>query len=377
MFLLAVRNLFQSKVRLVTSAGGVGLALLLILALDAIFYGVERQITAYIDNSGADVYVSQAGVRNLHMAASSLPVSVVDQVAAVPGVREVTPVGYLTNMVVAGEERHLAYVIGLPPNAAAGRPWRVEGTSVPASGEAVIDRGVAARSGVGIGDTIKILGQDLRVAGLSEGTASLVNSVAFVSLQDMARLRGNAETVSFVLVQVDPARSAAAVAARIQSSIKGVTAQSRLAFSEQERRIVRDMSTDLITIMNLVGFLIGLAVMALTVYTATLSRRTEYGILKALGARSGHLYRAVIAQALVAVVLGLVLAVGLTLLLAAALPQLPALVGRPGGTNLVLEVRLTSLLTTSLLSLVITGLSAMLPIRQIAGLDPAAVFKGR
>ncbi len=41
--------------------------------------------------------------------------------------------------------------------------------------------------------------------------------------------------------------------------------------------------------MNLVGFLIGLAVMALNVYTATLARRAEYGVLKALGARNGHL----------------------------------------------------------------------------------------
>ncbi len=50
--------------------------------------------------------------------------------------------------------------------------------------------------------------------------------------------------------------------------------------------------------MNLIGFVIGLAVMALTTYIAALPRRREYGVLKALGARNGHLYRAVLAQAL-------------------------------------------------------------------------------
>lgn len=367
MFRLAVRNLFQSKARLVTSVGGVALSLLLILALDAIFNGVERQITAYIDNSEADVFVSQAGVRNLHMTSSSLPVSVVDRIRSVPGVKDVTPIGYLTNMLVAGEERYLTYVIGLPAGATAGRPWQVVGASVPAPGEVVIDRGVAARSGVGIGDTVKILGRDLRVAGLSEGLVSLVNSVSFVSLPDMARLRGNAETVSFVLVQVNPAESAAMVAARIESSIGGVAAQPRAAFSEQERRIVRDMSTDLITIMNLVGFLIGLAVMALTVYLATLSRRQEYGVLKSLGARNGHLIRAVLAQALISIVLGLAFGLAFTLLLAAALPA--------SGANLVLELRPASLLKASIMSLAIAGLSAVLPVRQIAGLDPAVVFR--
>jgi hypothetical protein len=65
---LAFRNLFQNRVRLIISTGGVALALLLILALDAIFTGVEQRITAYIDYSGADIWVSQSDVFNMHMA---------------------------------------------------------------------------------------------------------------------------------------------------------------------------------------------------------------------------------------------------------------------------------------------------------------------
>jgi hypothetical protein len=55
MMRLAFRNLFQSKMRLVISVGGVALALMLILSLDAIMAGIERQVTAYIDGAGADV----------------------------------------------------------------------------------------------------------------------------------------------------------------------------------------------------------------------------------------------------------------------------------------------------------------------------------
>lgn len=104
MIRLAYRNLFQNKIRLVISVGGVALALLLILSLDAIFTGVERQITAYIDFSGADIFVSQSGVRNLHMASSSLPSSVENQVMAVKGVEAVTPILYLTNMIVVDDK---------------------------------------------------------------------------------------------------------------------------------------------------------------------------------------------------------------------------------------------------------------------------------
>lgn len=367
---LALRNLFQSKARLLISVGGVALALLLILSLDAIFVGVERQVTAYVDHSGADIFVSQSGVRNLHMASSSLPSSVVDVVKGVPGVASVTPIMYLTNMVVVDQERYLAYVIGLPPDAAAGGPWRVaKGVSIPAAGEVIIDRGVAEKSGVAIGTKVKILGQELTIAGLSEGTASLINSVAFISLDDFARMRGNARVVSFLLVKVKPGESPDVVAARIEAEVNGVTAQSRPAFAEQERKVVKDMSTDVIAIMNLVGFLIGLAVMALTVYTATFTRRAEYGVLKALGARNGYLYRVVLAQALYSVVLGFALGLTFTLLLSVVVPTL--------GINLALQISGASLLKVGSLSLVIAGLSAILPIKQIAGLDPAMVFRGK
>src|SRR5712692_1047393 len=97
MFHYALRNLMQNKTRLIISTGGVALALTLILALDAIFTGLEGQLSTYIDHSGADIFVSQTGVKNLHMVSSWLPSDVVDQVQAVPGVASVTPIMYMTD----------------------------------------------------------------------------------------------------------------------------------------------------------------------------------------------------------------------------------------------------------------------------------------
>src|SRR5512139_2715351 len=124
MIRLAHRNLFQNKIRLLISAGGVALSLLLILSLDAIFSGVEQRVTAYIDHSGADIWISQEDVYNMHMASSSLPDSVAGKVRTIDGVESVTPIMYLTNNVIAGEERNLAYIIGLPENASLGKPWK-------------------------------------------------------------------------------------------------------------------------------------------------------------------------------------------------------------------------------------------------------------
>jgi putative ABC transport system permease protein len=322
---LALRNLFQNKVRFAVSVGGVALALTLMLALDAIVTGAEQRLTAYIDHAGADVWVSQAGVRQLHMTSSSLPAAAVDQVRAVPGVASATPILYMTNMVVAGDSRSLAYVIGVPAKSPVGGAWHVaKGVSVPGPGEAVIDRSVADKAHIGLGSTVTILGKPLRVTGLSEGTVSLTNSVALVSFQDFAAVRGGGDTGSFVLVTTTPGERAATLAARIAPAVPGVTVQTRQQVAAQERRLAKTMTTDLITIMNLVGFLIGLAVMALTVYLATFARRAEYGVLRALGARAGHLYRVVLAQAFGSVAVGFAVGLAVTLLLAALVPRLAA-----------------------------------------------------
>ena len=371
MLRLAFRNLFQSKVRLVISVGGVALALMLILSLDAIMAGIERQVTAYIDYSGADVWVSQENVRNMHMASSALPASTTSQVKGIAGVASATPILYLTGFIEMGAERNTAYIIALPSDPILGGPWRiVAGTTIPAKADVIIDREIAARAGVGIGDRVKILGEEFTISGLSEGTASATGgSVAFISKKDWERLQGNSQTVSFVLVKVTEGASADVVAARIEAQVNKVTAQTRQDFANQERQVVKDMSTDIIAIMNLVGFLIGSAVMALTVYTATLARRAEYGVLKALGARNAHLYRVVVTQALLSVALAFVVGMVFTTLLSALLPRL--------GLTLALDVSGEAAWKVIGVSLVIAVLSAILPIHHIAGLDPAAVFRGK
>lgn len=191
---------------------------------------------------------------------------------------------------MAGDERNLAYIIGLPEKARLGGPWNVSvGRGLPDDGEAVMDRNVAEKSAVGLGDDIEILGKEFEVIGLTDETSSLTNSIAFFSSEDFQNLRKTSSTFSFLLVNVRDGESPAVAADRIEKSIKVVAAQTRIQFAGQEQRVIRDMSTDVITSMQRIGFLIGLAGMALTVYTSTLSRRREYGMLKAPGARNRDL----------------------------------------------------------------------------------------
>lgn len=368
MIRLALRNLFQSRTRLLVSIGGVALALMLILSLDAIFVGMESQLTAYIDGSGADVFVAQSGVRNMHMASSSLPGSVVQQVEAVDGVAVATPIRYVANYVTLDGQDFIAYLIGVPPDAALGRPATVaEGTPELRAGEAIVD-GVAARAAAKVGGTMRVLGRDFRIAGVSTGLSSIFSSIAIVPFDEFPTY-GEPDTVTYLLVRAAPGSAVGDLAERIERAVPGVTATTRREFGRQEIKVINDMATEIVAIMNVVGFVIGLAVMALTVYTATVARRAEYGVLKALGARTLDLCRSVAAQAAITVGLGLAVGVAFTLLIALAAPRL--------GIALALAVSAASLAKAGAVSLVIAALAAILPIVQIARIDPAVVFRRR
>src|SRR6266542_1143228 len=273
MLLLAFRNLFQSRARLLMSAGGVALALTLSMSLDGVVAGLESRLTAYIDASGADVWVAQAGVRNLHMASSNLPADVADRIAALPGVASATPIGYVADIITVGTQKQPSYVFGLPDHPAAGAPQDVTGSRLPGSGEIVLNRVAAGEAGQGLDGTASILGRRFRITGLAGGQISSLTGLAFITLTDFQSLQGAPGMISYVLVRARPGQSAAEVAGRIQAEVAGVSALTTVDFAGQERRIVDDMAADIVNILDLVGFLVALSVMALTVYTATLARR--------------------------------------------------------------------------------------------------------
>lgn len=369
MLLLAFRNLFQSRARLLMSAGGVALALTLSISLDGVMAGVESRLTAYIDASGADVWVAQAGVRNLHMASSNLPAAVVDRIAGLPEVASATPIGYVADVITVGAQKQPSYVFGLPDHPAAGAPRDVSGSPLPRAGEIVLSRVAAGEAGQGVGGSVSILGHRFRIAGLAAGAISSLTGLAFITLADFQAMQAAPGMISYVLVRARPGQPAAALAREIQGSVTGITAVSAADFAAQERRIVGDMAADIVTILDLVGFLVALSVMALTVYTATLARRSEYGVLKAVGASNGHLYRVVAAQALISLVLGFAVAMAVSIALAAVVPLVEP--------RLALVVTWGSALKVGAFAVVIGVLSALLPVRQIAGLDPVAVFRRR
>jgi putative ABC transport system permease protein len=362
---LARRNLFQDRRRVLLSTGGVAVALLLVLVLGGIFAGAMRQLTGYVDRSGADLVVSQAGVTTMHMSASVLRPDIADRVREAPGVAWAEPIRYTTGMVSSPAGQSASYVIGYDPTARHAGPSRLAAGHQPGAGEAVLDRQAADQLGVQVGDRVRVLGRPFRLVGLSTSGTNIANTTVFITSGDFARLRGPAQ--AYVLVGARPDADLGLLRARLEGIPPGVTVQTSGQFAAAERRIVTDMSADLLRIMSGIGFGIALAVVALTLFNATVAKTREYGVVKALGARPGRLAAAVAAQAAWSVTLALATATVLALLLAVVLGRLnPAMAIwiAPGGVA-----------RTGLGALLVGVAGAVLPIWRVLRVDPAASFR--
>ena len=113
------------------------------------------------------------------------------------------------------------------------------------------------------------------------------------------------------------------------------------------------------------GVLVGIVVVAQTLYTSAVEHVKEFGTVKAIGGSNFDIYRILGEQALLAALVGFVLGAGLSFAM------------RP----LMAKLFLTVLITPGFTAAVFVGTvlmclgAAMLSFRRVAGIDPALVFR--
>ena len=338
------------------------MALLLVLALRAIFAGMEGRLTAYIDGTGADVVVAQQGVRTMHMTQSALPQSMVSALRHTPGIARADGIVYRGAFLESSSGRRAVVAV------VAGGPIRnVVSGRAPRDGEIVIDRVAADTLGAHGGSTVRVLGTPLRVSGEVTGTAAISGSFAFVRARTLARMLHLPGVVSYVLVRGQRGISSEALATRIESRLPGVTATTRGAFAASERRVVGDMSTGIVRGMTLVAFVIGVAVAGLVAYAQTLSQLRDYGVLRAIGLSGRRAIALAVTQVAAVVAGGLFIALGLLWALSILLPA--------RSPTLVLAVRTGDVVEAAGFAAAVALAAAVVPILRVVGVEPTSVFR--
>ena len=363
---LACRNLFQNKTRLVLSIAGVGLSVTLILVLNGFLSGVYRQASAYLDNTPGSVVVVQSGVRNFLSSNSTLPPGTVESVGEEDEVSKVVPI---TSRFVVFElygEKQGAQAVGYDPESGGG-PWRLaEGRGVRTDNEAVVDLALAKTHNISTGDELTVAGRDFSVVGISEGTSIWAAGLMFFSKRATGEMIRAPDATSLLLITPGEGVAPEALSDRL-SDVPGTNVMLKSQMISNDEELVAHAFSGPLRLMVGIALLVGAMVVGLIIYTATVERQKEYGVLKAVGARNRVLYRLITTQALITAGVGSVAGVGFawgTAQLIMALRPEFLIAIEPGAAGWGL-----------LMGLVMALLGAFLPARVVARLAPAEVYR--
>lgn len=363
---LARRNLFQNKTRLSLSIGGVALAVMLILMLNGFLDGMYRQITSYLDRSPGSLVVAQEDVFNLLGATSLLPDGIASQVEAVRGVDEAIPIISQFVILDLHGKKQPTYMVGYDPDQGGG-PWELfAGRQPRTKREMVFDNVLAGRHGLKLGDTVEVMGKVFSIVGLSGGTTSWMTSFIFLRKEAAEDLLLTPGATSYLQLTTSARADLEGILQRL-NALSGVNALTKSEMAANDLKLFAKVFSAPLKLMVGIAFLVGTMFVGLVIYTITVERQREYGVIKAIGAKNRVLYGVVLVQALVVVALGAItgvlLAYGVSQWIMTARPQF-LIVFDPYDVGWALISGLGMAL-----------LAALFPARLVAGMAPAEVFR--
>ncbi len=369
MLLVARKNLFSERTRLAISVGGIALSVFLISLLLSLFRGWNEKVGGFVEEVQADIWIARDGTTDFLSAASILPLEEGSRgLSAAGDVERFSPLIVRPMSVTKDGKTMDVQLVGYDPESGIGGPLRIEkGKHVPGPGEVIVDEALSRRYGVEVGDTIGGGAFELKVVGKSSGSDFVAMQAIFVTLDQAQTMLEQEGFVTFFLLQLKDPERRDRVAPHLEALQPGIVAITSDDFAAATReRILGDL-IPILTVVLVLAFIVGLAVSGLTIYTATVEKAREYGILKAVGFTNRYLYLVVFEQSLVTGVLGFLIGVGLTLV---AGPFTQDLV-----PQFVVFVRWQDVLGVAGVTLIMVFLAAYVPVRRLAAIDPVAVFK--
>ncbi|WP_371859808.1 ABC transporter permease [Nocardia uniformis] len=386
---VALRNLAAHKVRLVLTV--------LSVVLGTAFIAGSFVFTDTLQRTFDNIFASQAQGVDVRISPESqqaigIPLTVVDKVTAMEGVRTVAPGinGPVTllkdgKVVQTGGAPTFGEAYIPPDRAVADPPEFVEGTPPTRAGEVAINTGGAERAGLGVGDEATVVFPskgpvEVTVSGIYEvggsgGTGGLI-ALQFDDAQ-ARELFTDGKHVAYLDIAAQPGVNAD----QLRDEIATAMPEYKVQNGDQVREEMKQQLGDALKFINY--FLLAFGAIALIVGTFIIyntfsmlvaQRLRELALLRAVGASSGQVGRSVVGEALIVGLigsaLGLAAGIGLAFGLAALLNAFD--LGLPTGSMAVLP---RTILVAMVLGTVVTVFSAYAPARRAATIPPVEAMR--
>ena len=374
---LARKNLLHDKLRFLITVSGVAFAVTLVFVQVGLFMGLLDNASITIEHIDADLWVTSKNTPNVDFA-QTFPETAVQRVRSVPGVeRADNLIVWFMTMALPTGAKEGTLVYALEDFERWKFPWNVvEGdlTDLRRGGYLFLDDSAEKRFGeFRIGEYREVIGNRLKIIGRTKGALSFSTTpILFLDYrraQEMSpdELSGN---TTYVLVKLAPGATpedTEAVRREIKRRLPHNDIHTRAEWAAQSRRYwVESTGLGLNLAMTVfLGCLVGVVVVAQTLYTSTMEHIKEFGTVKAIGGSNWDIYKILGEQATIAAIVGFALGGVMSWFLRPLMADI--------GLKLIISPSFAATVGVGTLALCLAA--AMKSFRKVARIDPALVFR--
>jgi putative ABC transport system permease protein len=372
---LGLKMLFHDRLRFGLTTFGVAFSVMLVLVQVGLFEGlIGYAADTILPIRSADLWITSKNTQNIDFA-NYFPQELVNRVRSVPGV------GRADNMMVDFMPIHLpngssdgVMVYGLSHYWKWGVPWNVVSghpLDLRRGPYLFLDDFASHRYGpFRIGEYREIVNRRFRIIGVVHGIRSFTTiPVAFLDFSQAQALTDTTfGKTAYILVKLAPGADRDSVVSAIRRRLPYNDVFTRKAWARrsQDYWIFKTGLGFNMGMIVFLGCLVGVVILAQTLYTTTMEHIREFGMVKAIGGSNADIYRILTRQALVIAVAGFLVGTGLAF-------ALKPLVHR-ADLDLILSPSLLGVVFVFTVALCL--LSSMVSFRKVSSIDPALLFRG-
>ena len=360
-------NLLTDKMRFGAAVGGVAFVVALVLLIQALYAGYRESARFFVQNVPTDLWVGQAGSFDLYRSTSIIHPDAVLQLSLTS---EVLTIGEIRGRQArfTGDDgvRMSTLFISFAPAIQSQVTPVLQMEQYPAPGQIAISDYVAKKTGLVVGDKVMVADHELTVSEVLEVKSPPFGTFSIIDYDEANAIFDMEDNVTYVLVQVQDQNSLDAAITAIQERVPGLSVHTKPDFADNSSKTVTEF-LPVIGVILAMSYLVGIVITGLTIYTATVEKTRDYGVLKAIGARNSFVYGIVIYQSMAVSIIGF--AIGLPMALGASL------LAESSVPEFITEFNPTSALITFVAVLAMGIFASVLPVRRITSIDPAMVFR--
>lgn len=371
---LARKNLLHDKLRFLITVSGVAFAVTLVFVQVGLFMGLLDNASITIEHLDADLWVTSRNTANVDFA-QTFPETAVQRVRSIPGVERADNliVWFMTIALPTGSKEG-TLVYALEDFERWNLPWNVtEGNleDLRRGRYFFLDESAEKRYGAfRTGEYREVIGNRLKIIGRTRDALSFSTTpISFMDYrlaQQMSpdELSGN---TTYVLIKLAPGADLETVRREVQRRLPYNDVFTRAEWADRSRRYwVESTGLGLNLAMTVfLGCLVGIVVVAQTLYTSTMEHIKEFGTVKAIGGSNRTIYAILGKQAAISAVVGFLLGGAMAWFLRPAMASI--------GLKLIISSSFAA--TVAVGTVVLCLAAAMISFRKVAKIDPALVFR--